>query len=82
VRTIGGVEYLRPEVALLFKARNGRPKDRADLLADRLDPAGRDWLADTLDLLGHDEWTRLSQPTGLAGAPDFDAGATEAIDRD
>jgi hypothetical protein len=82
VHTIGGVEYLRPEVALLFKAANDRPKDRADLLAARLDPAGRDWLAGTLDLLGHDEWarlTRLRQPTGLTGATDFGTGATEAL---
>ena len=42
VRTIGGVGYLRPEVALLFTANHDWPKDRADLLAARLDPAGRE----------------------------------------
>jgi hypothetical protein len=66
VRTIGGVGYLRPEVALPFKANHDWPKDRSDLLAARLDPAGRDWLADTLDLLGHDE--RLGSP-GSASSP-------------
>ena len=75
VHTVAGVEYLRPEVALLFKAKNGRPKDRADLLAARLDPVGRDWLAGTLDLLGQHEWARLARS---APAADSDAGATEA----
>jgi hypothetical protein len=75
MHTAGGVEYLRPELALLFKAKNDRPKDRADLLAARLDPVGRGWLADTLDQLGHDEWARL---TRSGQAADSDAGATEA----
>src|SRR6202021_1438843 len=52
---VDGVGPLRPEVALLFKAKHDRPKDRADLLAAQLDPSGRDWLADTLDLLGQGE---------------------------
>src|SRR3984885_9854447 len=56
VHTVGAVEYLRPELALLFKAKNDRPKDRADLLAAHLDPSGRDWLAETLDLQGQREW--------------------------
>ena len=64
VHTWGGVEYLRPELALLFKADNDRPEDRADLLAARLDPVGRDWLAGTLDLLGHPEWARLIRQPG------------------
>jgi hypothetical protein len=63
VHAVGGVEYLRPELALLFKAKHDRPKDRADLLAARLDPATRRWLADTLDLLGHPEWARLTRRT-------------------
>jgi hypothetical protein len=79
VHAIGGVEYLRPEVALLFKAKNDRPKDRGDLLAARLDASGRAWLADTLDLLGHHEWARLAR---LTGTTDGDAGATEAIHQD
>jgi hypothetical protein len=79
VHAVDGVEYLRPEVALLFKAKHDRPKDHADLLAAHLDPAARSWLADTLELLGHREWARL---TGLAGGADFDAGATGVIDQD
>jgi hypothetical protein len=47
VRTVDGVSYRRPEVALLFKARLDRPKDRADLLAAGLEPQARAWLADT-----------------------------------
>jgi hypothetical protein len=82
VHTVGGVEYLRPEVALLFKAKKDRPKDRADLLAARLDPAGREWLADTLGLLGHDEWAGLTRLTRHTATADFGAGATGVIDRD
>lgn len=77
--TVDGVEYLRPEVALLFKAKNDRPKDRADLLAAHLDPAGRDWLARTLDLLGQHEWARLARP---GAEPDAGAGAGGPTDQD
>jgi len=84
VHTVGGVEYLRPELALLFKAKNDRPKDRADLLAADLDRSGRAWLADTLDQLGHDEWARLARsgetPESDGGAAEAAAGATELID--
>jgi hypothetical protein len=79
VHAVGGVEYLRPELALLFKAKHDRPKDQADLLAAHLDPAARRWLADTLDLLGHREWARL---TRRAGGADSGAGATGVIDQD
>jgi hypothetical protein len=84
VHSAGGVEYLRPELALLFKAKNDRPKDRADLLAARLDQSGRAWLADTLDQQGHDEWARLTR-SGTTSDSDADvtegaAGATELID--
>jgi hypothetical protein len=79
VHAIDGVEYLRPEVALLFKAKHDRPKDHADLLAARLDPAARSWLADTLDLLGHRDWARL---TRLADGTGPVAGASGAIDQD
>jgi hypothetical protein len=45
-------------------ARAGAPprrhEDRADLLAARLDPAGRAWLAGTLERLGYDAWARLA----------------------
>jgi hypothetical protein len=68
VQNVGGVDYLRPEVALLFKARHDRPKDRADLLAAQLGPADRAWLADALDLLGHREWAALARRPGMPGA--------------
>jgi hypothetical protein len=84
VHTVGAVVYLRPELALLFKAKNDRPKDRADLLAARLDPVVRDWLADTLDQLGQREWARLTRSAETAdcdaGATEAAAGATELID--
>jgi hypothetical protein len=58
LHTVAGAAYLRPEIALLHKARLDRPKDRADLAAARLDPAARAWLADMLDRLGHSDWAR------------------------
>jgi hypothetical protein len=58
LRTVAGIAYLRPEIALLHKARLDRPKDRADLAAARLDPADRAWLAQMLDRLGHSDWAR------------------------
>ena len=69
LHTAGGIGYLRPEVALLYKARLDRPKDRADLLAARLDPAGRAWLAGTLERLGYDAWARLARQSSTAGKP-------------
>jgi hypothetical protein len=59
LHTVNGVPYLRPELALLHKARLDRPKDRADLAAARLDPDARAWLVATLDQLGHHSWARL-----------------------
>jgi hypothetical protein len=76
---VGGVEYLRPEVALLFKAKNDRPKDRADLQAARLNPAGRRWLADTLELLGQCDWARLARVGGAGGSGH---GGTDVIEQD
>jgi len=76
---VDGVGLLRPEVALLFKAKNDRPKDRADLLAAQLDPSGRDWLADTLDLLGQHDWARIARADG---AEDLGPGATGPTDQD
>jgi hypothetical protein len=61
VHTVDGLGYLRPEVALLFKARLNRAKDRADLLAARLEPQAREWLADTLETLDHHDWARLAR---------------------
>jgi hypothetical protein len=59
VHSVAGVGYLRPEVALLFKAKLDRDKDRADLAAARLSDEGRAWLAKTLDRLGYTEWAGL-----------------------
>ena len=54
-----GVPYLRPEGALLYKAKARRPKDEADfaLCAPRLTAAGRAWLAEAIERLhpGH-QW--------------------------
>ena len=61
VHEVNGVTYLRPEVALLHKAHLNRPKDRADLSAAVLDDGARAWLADTLTMLGHDEWARAAR---------------------
>lgn len=59
--TVDGIHYIRPEIALLYKASQDRPKDRADLAAARLDPDSRGWLADTLERLGHHEWAGLAR---------------------
>ena len=42
-----GIRYLKPEIALAFKAKRTRPKDDVDFLAalPMLDPTARDWLA-------------------------------------
>lgn len=56
-----GISYLRPEIALLHKARLDRPKDRADLAVAVLEPRARDWLATMLRRLGHDEWAELAR---------------------
>lgn len=49
-RTADGIPYVRPEVALLFKAKNDRGKDAEDLAATlpRLDGARRDWLRESI----------------------------------
>jgi hypothetical protein len=49
--TPAGVPYLRPEIMLLFKAKQPRPKDVADLTVTlpALDDGRRRWLADALD---------------------------------
>jgi hypothetical protein len=48
--SIAGVPYLRPSVALLFKAKANRPKDDADFLAllPLLPQHERQWLAQVL----------------------------------
>ena len=80
MHAVDGVEYLRPEVALLFKAKHDRPKDHADLLAARLDPAARE-LAGRARLTCSATASGRGSP-GLAGAADFDPGATGVIDQD
>lgn len=65
--TADGISYLRPEVALLYKSRLDRPKDREDLAAARLDAGARAWLAETLDKLGRSEWAELARSAGRAG---------------
>jgi hypothetical protein len=47
-----GIPYLAPEIQLLYKARNVRPKDEADFTAARpvLDEAQRQWLDGALAL--------------------------------
>ena len=61
LHSVDGVPHLRPELALLHKAHLDRPKDRADLQAAVLDPPARAWLAETLDHLGHAEWSVLAR---------------------
>ncbi len=55
--TSGGIPYGRPEVALLFKAKQARPKDESDLAAvlPRLGPERRRLLAEWIALVhpGH-----------------------------
>ncbi|HEY8719331.1 hypothetical protein [Pengzhenrongella sp.] len=48
--TRDGIDYLRPEVQLLHKARGLRPKDQADFEAclPKLSDPARSWLADAL----------------------------------
>jgi hypothetical protein len=64
VHVVDGISYLRPEVAMLHKARLDRPKDRADLAAAVLDSAGRAWLTAILERLGHGDWARRVRDDG------------------
>jgi hypothetical protein len=61
LQTVGGVPYLRPEIALLHKARLDRPKDREDLAVARLDGDARAWLVENLELLGHRSWAQRAR---------------------
>jgi hypothetical protein len=62
--TPNGVRYLCPEVVLLLKAKQPRPKDEADFAAGlpRLDEPARRWLRDAVSLLhpGHPWLARIS----------------------
>jgi hypothetical protein len=50
-RTEDGIPYGRPEIVLLFKAREHRDRDQRDFEAvvPRLEPESRKWLADALE---------------------------------
>ncbi len=66
LQSVDGVRYLRPEIALLYKSRLDRPKDREDLAAARLDVQARAWLTRTLGELGRPEWAELARSAGSA----------------
>jgi hypothetical protein len=48
---VGGFDVVSPEIQLLYKAKDPRPKDDADLTAvlPLLDESARAWLADAID---------------------------------
>lgn len=48
-----GLRLLAPEIQLLYKSRNPRPKDEADFIAvvDYLEPERRAWLAEVFDII-------------------------------
>jgi hypothetical protein len=52
-RTAAGIPYVAPQIVLLFKAKATRDKDQADfaLVAPKLSPEARDWLAASLRTL-------------------------------
>jgi hypothetical protein len=56
-RTSAGLPFLTPEIQLLYKAKDPRPRDQADfdLIAPQLDRGARAWLRDVLARLdsGH-----------------------------
>jgi hypothetical protein len=70
--TPGGVPYLAPEVALLFKAKHARPKDEHDFAGalPLLDLTARAWLIDALHLVhpGH-PWLATLGPSGRTDRP-------------
>jgi hypothetical protein len=64
--THDGIPYLRPELVLLYKAKNARRRDEDDLRAvvPTLRMTERAWLADTISLVhpGHPWIERLRSP--------------------
>ena len=62
--TDAGIPYVAPQIVLLFKAKHQRDKDLADfeLVAPRLEPDARAWLANALQLIhpGHPWIDRLA----------------------
>lgn len=67
-RSQDGIPYLRPEGTLLYKAKEARPKDEADLgvVLPRMDDAAKTWLVDALKLAhpGHDWIERVARASG------------------
>ncbi|HEU5381681.1 MAG TPA: hypothetical protein VFV38_40190 [Ktedonobacteraceae bacterium] len=63
-RTRDGIPYLAPEIQLLYKAKDLRPKDEADFtrVLPALDGKRRQWLAQSLALVhpGHVWLTKLT----------------------
>jgi Aminoglycoside-2''-adenylyltransferase len=60
--TPSGIPYLRPEVVLLYKAKQRRPSDQADLRValPHLPPADREWLANAIEVVHPDHpWPAL-----------------------
>ena len=66
LRTVDGVRYLRPKIALLHKAHLDRPKDRADLAAAVLEPDARAWLITQLQRRGHHTWAAMAASSAAA----------------
>ena len=65
-----GIPYLAPEIQLLYKAKNPRPKDETDFTAvlPFLTQAQRRWLSDTLArTLGEHPWRDQLSPAPAAG---------------
>lgn len=64
-RTTEGIEVLRPEIQLLYKAKDVRPKDRQDFdrVVPTLDDASRAWLRRQLEHVhpGHAWLTELGE---------------------
>jgi len=60
LRTPEGLPYIAPEIQLLFKSKNPRPKDELDArqVIPLLDPIRRDFLSDHLD--GGHPWQALT----------------------
>ena len=69
-RSATGIPFVRPEVALLFKAKAARPKDEDDLAAvlPLLDATRRRLLRDWLELV-HPGHTWLAHLVGAPGTP-------------
>ena len=67
-----GIRYLNPEVTMLFKALQHRPKDEVDLdnVWPLLDDVQRAWLVDAVrrTLPDHPWQSRLDPADGLRGA--------------